>query len=309
MHDRKRVIILTDISSLEGGVGEPDDTQSLIRFLLYADEFDVEGLAATYTSHGRRTNPQYIRQVLTAYGEVLPMLRKHNAGFPSMDELMSKVCCGSNTIGLEHVGANGDTESSEQIIRAADREDERPVWVLIWGGSIDLAQAIWKICHTRDEEQARLFKKKLRVYAISDQYDRTGQWIRTEHPDIFYITADISFRGMYRGGDERYCQAEWIRENICRGPLGSLYPIYDGGDPWGEVRGLKEGDSPSFLYLLDSSPGNPENPVLPGWGGQFVQRGRQYFDLPDRDAAMESVYRWREAYQKDFAQRIKWTLE
>ena len=66
MDERKRVIILTDISSMESGVGEPDDTQSLIRFLLYGDEFDVEGLAATYTSHSQGINPQYIYKVLSA---------------------------------------------------------------------------------------------------------------------------------------------------------------------------------------------------------------------------------------------------
>ena len=172
-----------------------------------------------------------------------------------------------------------------------------------------MAQAIWKVCHTRTEEQAKRFREKIRVYAIADQYDQTGPWIREEYPDIFYITAGITFRGMYRGGNERYCQAEWIRENICRGALGNLYPIYDGGDLWGRVQGLKEGDSPSFLHLLRSSPGSPENPVFPGWGGQFVQRGRQFFDLPDRKAAMASISRWREAYQEDFAKRIGWTIE
>lgn len=137
---------------------------------------------------------------------------------------------------------------------------------------------------------------------------RTGQWIRAEHPDIFYIMAGITFRGMYRGGDERYCRKEWIREHICRGALGELYPVYDGADPWGRVEGLKEGDSPSFLYLLNESPGNPEDPASPGWGGRFVPCGKQYFDLPDEKKAMESVSQWREAFQKSFAERIGWTL-
>ena len=42
-----RVIVMTDISSIQAGVNEPDDTQSLVRFLLYSNEFDIEGLIAT----------------------------------------------------------------------------------------------------------------------------------------------------------------------------------------------------------------------------------------------------------------------
>jgi len=38
---RPRVVVMTDIAN------EPDDQMSLVRFLVYANEFDVEGLVAT----------------------------------------------------------------------------------------------------------------------------------------------------------------------------------------------------------------------------------------------------------------------
>lgn len=309
MSEAKRVIVLTDISTMKVGSGEPDDTQSLIRFLLYANEFDVEGLIATYTSHGECCNPQYIREVLQAYGKVLPKLRKHDFRYPAMEKLLENVKCGSEVVGLEHIGEGQDTEGSDWIIHVVDKEDDRPVWILIWGGPKDLAQAIWKVCHTRSHKEARRFKEKLRIYAISDQYDTTGQWIKERHPDIFYITAGITFRGMYRGGNELHCQPEWVKEHICKGPLGELYPIYDGADPWGTVKGLKEGDSPSFLYLLGNNSENAEDPTMPSWGGQFVQNGNQYYDLPDKEAAIASVSQWRSVYQEDFAKRISWSVE
>lgn len=127
---------------MEAGAGEPDDAQSLIRFLLYANEFDVEGLIATYTNHGQRIYPQYIRQVLNAYGQVWEKLRAHDSDYPTAEELLTKVKCGSEQIGLEHIGEGADTEGSEQIICAANRADDRPLWILIWGGPFDLAQAI-----------------------------------------------------------------------------------------------------------------------------------------------------------------------
>ena len=43
--DKTRIIILTDIEA------DPDDTQSLIRFLTYSNQFDVEGLIATTSIH------------------------------------------------------------------------------------------------------------------------------------------------------------------------------------------------------------------------------------------------------------------
>ena len=38
-----------------------------------------------------------------------------------------------------------DSEGSELIIKAVDRSDSRPVWVLVWGGPNCLAQALWNV--------------------------------------------------------------------------------------------------------------------------------------------------------------------
>jgi hypothetical protein len=69
---RPRLLVLTDISSLTAGVAEPDDGQSLIRLMLYANEFNIEGLIATSNlGHGQKTRPDLIRQVVDAYGSLL----------------------------------------------------------------------------------------------------------------------------------------------------------------------------------------------------------------------------------------------
>ena len=63
----QRLIVLTDIEA------DPDDTQSLVRLLLYSNSIDVEGLIAT-TSVWQKTRvaPESIRRVIGAYGEVQP---------------------------------------------------------------------------------------------------------------------------------------------------------------------------------------------------------------------------------------------
>lgn len=309
MQQKRRVMVLTDISSLQSGYLEPDDAQSMVRFLLYSNEFDVEGLLATaYGQHG--AHPELLHTLVQGYAQVYPNLSRHAAGYPTARELTLKIKCGSAVQGVEHIGAGFDTEASEWIVSVVKKADSRPLWVLLWGGTIDLAQAVWKIAKTEPPEITAKLLAKLRVYSIGDQYDGCGPWLRQHYPQIFYITNYHAFRGMYRGGDASLVSPEWVDTHIrCKdNPLGMLYPNYDGGDPWGRVQGIKEGDTPSFLSLLPGSPYGPETPEMGGWGGHFYRaEGLHYNDLTVPDAAV-SVSKWRTAVQADFAKRLQWCL-
>src|ERR1700730_15955471 len=75
---KHRVVVLTDIEA------DPDDTQSLIRFLTYCNQWDVEGLIATTSIHHQtRVAPESIQRVLDAYGKVQPNLLLHEKGYPT----------------------------------------------------------------------------------------------------------------------------------------------------------------------------------------------------------------------------------
>lgn len=306
-----RVYILTDISSLKSGIGEPDDTQSLIRFLLYANEFKIEGIGATYTSHGNTIYPNLIREVIDAYRVSLPSLQNHGL-YPEADELKSKIMRGNPNKGIQYIGEGNDTELSEHLIEVLLKEDDAPLWVLVWGGQLDLAQALWKISQSYSEEKAEKMIQKLRVYAISDQYDKSGNWIREHYKNLFYILNNWSFRGMYRTGDENLVSAKWVQENILshQAPLARMYPCYKGGDPWGKINGIKEGDTPSFLYLLPKSPGDPEKPQEEHWGGTYQQiQGTNHFTDGEKDSLWQqaaNVSKWRQCFQQDFIERLSW---
>lgn len=314
--EKPRVLVLTDISSLTTGVREPDDGQSLVRFLLFSNEFDVEGIIATSNmGHGQTVRPELIRQEVEAYALVWPNLRRHAAGYPEPAQLLERIKAGQPVAGPkipveQSVGEARDTEGSEWIIRAARKPDKRPLWILIWGGSADLAQALWR---TRDNPGLR---SKLRVHAVNDQ-DSTGQWIRNTFPDLFYVVRRYGIRGMYRGGDTNLVSSDWVETHVRvgHGPLGALYPNYKGGDIWsgklGPVRGVKEGDSPTFLSLIENGLNDPERLDLGGWGGRVVN----FEDAVDGDApaedphpAMISVYRWRPAWQAEFQARLDWCV-
>lgn len=315
--EKPRVIVMTDISSLKPGVGEPDDTQSLVRFLLYSNEFDVEGLIATATGRGRdgRVFPEYIRVIVEAYGKVYGNLSAHDPRYPTREFLMERIKSGLPE--TESIGEGLDSEGSNWIISVVDKPDPRPVWVIVWGGTRELAQALWRVGKERSPREQVEFRSKLRVYAISDQ-DRTGPWIRARFPDLFYITSKLAFRGMYRGGDESLVTREWVDTHVNQGhgPLGEAYPNYDGGDPWGRVKGVKEGDTPSFLYLVPNGLNNPEHPEWGGWGGRYTGNGKHFSDAKDMvvvDSRVSwderaTVFRWRSAFQADFQARLDWCV-
>ena len=330
-----RVVVLTDIEN------EPDDAMSLVRFLTYANEWDVEGLVATTSIHQQKKTAAWrIREIVEAYAKVQPNLALHAPNFPNADQLRSVIREGRSDYGLQAVGEGMDSPGSELLIAAADRDDPRPLWILVWGGPNVLAQALWKVRATRSPAALDRFVRKLRVYAISDQ-DDSGPWVRRTFPDLFYVVSPglhsggayhfatwsgiggDRFHGRFVGADFALVDNPWLDEHVRRkGPLGAQYP---------QVKFMMEGDTPSFLNLIGNGLSDPERPDWGGWGGRYdlyTPRVQKWFSEPETrpfwsDATDEvlgvdghwhtsnqaTIWRWRAAAQNDFAARMDWTIK
>jgi hypothetical protein len=303
--DKSRLVVMTDIG------GDPDDRQSMVRFLLYTCDFDVEGLCTGFGhGHYKTTRPELIREIVDAYGKVLPNLRKHRGDYPSHKRLISLIKDGHN--GDPHkIGPGMDSEASDWIIKVLDRDDPRPVWFSIWGGPRELAQAIWKVGQTRSAEQLAAFKRKIRVHSIADQ-DRTAGWVKQNHPDVFWIFSRVLFRGIWKEGDQKIVSPAWLEKNVRtgHGPLGPVYPAKAAGKA-----GVKEGDTPSFFYVLPDGLSDPEHPEWGNWGGRFQRsgRGNEYVPAEDRMGdrlnMLYTIHRWRQAYQDSFEARMDWCVK
>lgn len=322
-----RLLVVSDIGN------EPDDAESLVRLLLYTNEIDVEGLVASTSVWQReRTRPELMRERIDAYAQILPNLRTHDCRFPEANMFKAAVKVGSAQYGMVGVGAGRGTEGSRAIISAIDRDDPRPLWIALWGGAVDLAQALWDIKATRDPAAIKRAVGKLRIYAISDQ-DDAGPWIRRNFPQLFWVGSIHAFndyslatwRGLsgdlYRkpneanppvaGPDGRLVTNAWLEANIRRGPLGEKYP------PWLYAM---EGDTPSFLNLVRNGLSDPAHPDWGGWGGRYGKISSAdglFTDASDSVMGKDgqryrdnqaTIWRWREAYQNDFAARIAWTV-
>jgi hypothetical protein len=262
--EKHRLIVLTDIEA------DPDDSQTMIRLLLYSNQIDIEGLIATTSVHQKnRVAPETIRKIINAYEKVQPNLLKHEQGFPSSQKLLSLVKEGLPLYGMEGVGKDKDSEGSEWIIKVLEKEDPRPVWISVWGGPNTLAQALWKIKETKSASEAKRLIDKIRVYTISDQ-DDSGAWMRKTFPDVFYIVSPGSYftatwsaiNRTFPGANNEVISNEWLTKNIQQGhgPLGALYP---------DVAYGMEGDTPSWLMLIRNGLNDPAQPGWGSWGGRY----------------------------------------
>src|SRR5439155_22257627 len=111
--------------------------------------------------------------------------------------LLDRIKIGNPKRGMASVGAAGDTQGSAWIIAVADRSDSLPVNVAIWGGSTELAQALWRVRHDRGAEGLKRFLARLRVYAIGHQ-DDTGPGIVGNLPGPFYVASKAPDRRAMR---------------------------------------------------------------------------------------------------------------
>jgi cellulose-binding protein len=331
-----RLVIISDIGN------EPDDQMSFVRLLLYSNELDIEAMIATTSTWQKAaTHPETMHQLIDAFGQVRPNLLLNAEDWPEAADLAGRVYTGQTAYGMAATGPGKNSDGARAILRAAERDDPRPLWICDWGGANTLAQALIEARATRTPEQLAKLVAKLRVYSISDQ-DDAGPWIRREFPDLFYIVSPsmpnsgeyyfatwtgISGDRYYRNGagaDFTTVTNEWLDTNIrSKGPLGKAYPKF---------MFIMEGDTPSFLGLIDNGLASWRRPDWGGWGGRYVYRqpygethaiwtqgGDEFARVTSQDAVtgndgeehvsdQATIWRWREAFQNDFAARMTWTV-
>ena len=285
---KPRLVVCTDIAP---GDVEPDDMESAVRLMAYADQLEIEAIITTV---GWNCDPypaewaQYLQRVIDAYGNDVPKLmkrsrqkkfmsmeqedRQHIGYWPSVEYIRSRAVMGSQRGGIRVVGEGNDSPGSNLLIRLADENDERPIYVAAWGGANTLAQAIWRVKQTRTPEELKRFVQKFRLYTITDQdmkYDMrmnlaysSHQWLRKEFSDdLLFIWDEGTWQEQCELGKRHWQQHKHGIQG--KGALGKEYPTYK----WGV-----EGDTPSMLYVLPNGLNDPEDPQQAGWAG-YHERG------------------------------------
>ncbi|MBT3269346.1 DUF1593 domain-containing protein [Candidatus Poribacteria bacterium] len=334
---RPRVIATTD--------GEIDDECSMVRFLLYANEFDIEGIVTSssqYHWQGHKwAGDDWAQPYLDAYAKVYPNLVQHDSRYPSPDFLRERTLLGNVT-------AEGEMEEitpgSQRIVDALlDESDDRPIWIQAWGGTNTIARAL----KTIEEDHPSRMKEvadKIRLFFIWEQDPTYQDYIRRNWGEynILTIVSDQFLAVAYHWDkiippeQREFFSADWMKRHILdgHGPLCAAYRAHDDG------RFRSEGDSPSFMHSIDTGLRSMESPNYGGWGGRYVHvrenlwldpvldphyqypEGRWYTnsawgrsrlreriaDDAELTAYLKPMWRWTEAFQNDFAARADWCV-
>lgn len=309
--ERPRVIIETDAG------GDPDDEQSLVRFLLYANDLDVVGIIANRPAardgenrNVERTGLGIVRRQLTAYRECYPNLVQHDARYPTPHQFWQRT-----------VPAYGDTDAGvDLVIKAIDQSDRRPLWFCNWGTDAEsspscLKQALDRVLKDRGPKGYARFKSKV-LLSSADKFDEHTTaieppfrlWIDTFRPEVDRKRWYHRFSALTATAGGFNLQRDVLTGH---GPLGALYPT-------NTTHKQKEGDTMAFLYLVPTGMNDPQHPEWGSWGGRYGRNetlpGRPYYWANQQDAwegttdRDNTVKRWAAALQNDFRARLDWCV-
>lgn len=308
---RLRVIVETDAG------GDPDDEQSLVRFLVYANEFDIEGIIANrlVAREGENKNPVrnglgIVQAMIQAYGECYPRLIKHDSRYPQAEQLLQRAVA----------GYDNTNEGVELVISAVDAADSRPVWFCNWGtdkGSAEscLKRALDRVLRERGPAGYAQFKSRLRLCSADKFGEHTTEieppfplWINTSHPAMNGVRWYHRFSQLTATAGGFDIERDVLTSH---GPLGRLYPMNTG------LR-QKEGDTMMLLYLLPTGMNDPNEPTWGSWGGRHglneEHRGKPYYWANQHDtwngttSRDNTLARWAAHLQNDFRARMDWCV-
>ena len=337
-NDKTRVIVTSD--------GEIDDECSLVRFLLYTNEWDVEGIitsSSQYHWQGHKwAGDDWAFPYLDAYGKVYPNLIRHDKDYPSPDYLRERTVLGN-------VKAEGEmdevTPGSELIVKVLlDETDSCPVWLQAWGGTNTIARAL-KTIEEKYPEKMEYVANKLRLFLIWEQDETYQNYIRPHWGkyNILTVISDQFVTYFYHWKkylpqeQQKYLLGDWMKLHILEnhGPLCSMYKAHDNGDF------RSEGDSPAYFHVIPAGLRNQEHPDWGGWGGRYVRirentwldpvpekgykypEGRWYTsnawgrtrmkkEIPNDSlliAYLKPTWYWIADLQNDFAARADWCVK
>jgi hypothetical protein len=310
--ERLRLIIETDAG------GDPDDEQSLVRFLLYSGEWDIEGIIANRPQardrenlNPKRTGLEIVRGLLKAYGECQPNLLKHDSRYPSLETLWQRTVAGHD---------NTD-EAVDLIIRAVDRADARPLWYSDWGtdhgaATNNLRRALDRVLRERGTDGYAKFKRRLRLSSADAFGEHTFKidppfplWVDTFRPPVEGKRWYHRFSALTAtaGG------FDLVRDALTgHGPLGALYPT-------NTTHWQKEGDTGTFLYLVPTGMNDPEHPEWGSWAGRYglmdANTAQSYYWASPVDTWQgtthrdQTLRRWAVHLQNDFKARLDWCVK
>ncbi|HEY3403731.1 MAG TPA: DUF1593 domain-containing protein [Ohtaekwangia sp.] len=273
--NKPRIIITAD--------PELDDSNSMIRFLLYSTDYKIEGLIYAssqfhWTGDGKGTKREvpnreynrfglklcpcesyrwakgerFIDDIVENYEKVYPNLKVHNASYPSPQELKSKIRFGNIEFDGDY---SKDTPGSDLIKSLLLDDNMEPLYITAWGGQSTIARALKSIQDQYEKTsewqkiRTKVLKKVILLPSL-DQDDTYANYIKPNWPEIDYRQMgggpNYSYGIQLRATPENlvYTTATWMTDHVTsRGPLGAYYCV------WGDGKQMVKGDIFDYFGL------------------------------------------------------------
>ena len=311
--ERLRVVIETDAG------GDPDDEQSLVRWILYTSEWDVEAIIANRATaregenrNRERTGLGIVQQIIRAYGESHPRLIEHDERYPKPDILLARTVA----------GYDDRNDAINRLIEIIDAPDPRPVWYADWGtdrgaATNNLRRTLDRILKERGPDGYATAKGKLRVFGYPELFGEHSNKIEppfallvnTFQPPMDGLRWYHRFSAITAKAGGFDLQRDVISDH---GPLGALYPT-------NTTHGQKEGDTMTFLSWIPTGMNDPAKPEWGSWAGRYgripefgerpVYWANQIDSWNGTTNRDNTVKRWAAALQNDFRARMDWCVK
>ena len=282
---KHRLIILADMGN------EPDEEQQMVHMLMYCNEFELEGLiAVTGKFLRKKPQPDLFHKLIRGYGYVEGNLRLHADGWPAEDDLHRLVKAGQQGYGIEDVGPGHSSPGSKLIAAALQRDDSRPLHIVVNAGANTLAQALQDLRASEPPTEVDRLVRQLRVFENGSQ-DNAGAWICHHFPNIHWIRSNYqtycyggpsrTLRSKTQGGFGPHSwkpyarsalgQHQWALEHVIsqHGPLGGMFPLRLFKK--GQLSFIEGGGTIPWMGLVQHGVYDPDHPHWGSFSGRFTR--------------------------------------
>lgn len=245
---------------------ELDDNNSLIRYVLHANDFQTEAIVynasrfhwrgdgkgttqfipgseyanmglGPQTSWRYKWDERFIDDIIDAYGQCYENLKVHDPSYPTYEELKSKIRVGNVDFEGE---MDHDTPGSELIKEIMLDDKPGKVFCQAWGGSSSIARALKSIEeeYKGTDKWDAIYKKlcdKLVLCFSGDQDGCYVNYIAIDWPDLRIQTTGGKMSRYDNSVYNYQSSPEYTAQNITIGPLGALVRVWGDENRWSRV--------------------------------------------------------------------------
>jgi hypothetical protein len=261
--NRPRVFVFTDINI---DSGDPDDRQSLIHLLWYADELLIEGVVPDrWDARGLEA----CQLAAKAYAKDYQQYNFSKKGFPDPET-------------INNIFAINREDAIKRFQEAASVEND-PLYVLIWGSMSLFGDAL----RSKPEVAGNIRVITIGTDLMIEDYRQhiPANWETTEKPceqynwnghgrnvlfndprfnNMWWLEMNWTYEGMFTGEEP----GEIFHKLAQYGQLGQHMKEVVKKEEWAQY--FRVGDTPSVLYVIDRGH-NPDDPTKASWAGKFTK--------------------------------------